>query len=104
MSKDNIIQFPTTHKPSRKTKVDILNNRLKELQVENDYLQADMDYLADTVDGNIEEMQIILKELEKLHLATLKQSVTELKDDFGVDLTTIVDNLIVDTTKPKDKE
>ena len=46
MSKDNIIQFPIKKgggRPSRKT---ILENRLAELNIENDYLNGDIDYLA----------------------------------------------------------
>ena len=45
MSKDNIIQFPKSRMASsRKSKLDILQNRAQELQVENEYINNDLDY------------------------------------------------------------
>lgn len=61
MPKDNVIQFPQNKggRPSRKI---ILENRLQELQVENDYLQNDLDYLAQQLEDNLAETQEILKQ------------------------------------------
>ena len=102
MSKDNIIQFPTSHKPSRKTKLDVYKHRLKELEVENEYLTGDIDYLSVQLETNLDEMNVILKEMKKLHEESLQKQVTELKEEFGVDLTKVVEDILHDQDNPKE--
>ena len=89
MPKDNVIQFPQNKggRPSRKI---ILENRLQELQVENDYLQNDLDYLAQQLEDNLAETQEILKQLEKLIMKDLNDSMSEIKQMTGVDLTPLL--------------
>ena len=98
MSKDNIIQFPTQKgggRPSRKT---ILENRLAELNIENDYLNGDIDYLANQLENNLHEIQAILKELESLVKSDLVNSMSEIKEMTGVDLSP----LLPDDDNPKE--
>ena len=102
MSKDNIIQFPTSHKPSRKTKLDVYKHRLKELEVENEYLNGDIDYLSNQLEANLEEVGVILNEMRKVHEADLKRQVAELKEEHGLDLTKLVDEAINDQDNPKE--
>ena len=102
MSKDNIIQFPTSHKPSRKTKLDVYKHRLKELEVENEYLTGDIDYLSAQLETNLDEMNVILNEMKKLHEESLQKQVTELKEEFGVDLTKVVEDILHDQDNPKE--
>lgn len=98
MSKDNIIQFPIKKgggRPSRKT---ILENRLAELNIENDYLNGDIDYLANQLENNLLEIQAILKELENLLKSDLVNSMSEFKEMTGVDLSP----LLPDDDNPKE--
>ena len=104
MPKDNIIQFPTKHKVSKKTKLEVYNARLAELSIENEYLNSDLDFLSTTLDTNLEECELLLKKIQEIHEVALKEQVAELKDEFGVDITKLVDGILHDSDKPKDKE
>ena len=66
MAKDNIIQFPTRHKQTVKEKVDILERRVAEIQMENDIMRSDIEYLHDAIKTNIGELHEILKEISVL--------------------------------------
>jgi len=90
MSKDNVIQFPKKEGASRPSRKIILENRLQELQVENDYLQGDMDYLGEQLEVNLIETQEILKQLEKLIRNDLAESMSEIKNMTGIDLTPLI--------------
>ena len=90
MSKDNVIQFPQKKGGGRPSRKIILENRLQELQVENDYLQNDLDYLAQQLEDNLEETQEILKQLEKLLMKDLNDSMSEIKEMTGIDLTPLL--------------
>ena len=46
MAKDNIIQFPTKHKQSSKVMIDIYEKRIAEIEVENDMMRSDIEYLS----------------------------------------------------------
>ena len=98
MSKDNVIQFPIKKGGGRPSMKIILENRLQELQVENDYLQNDLDYLTQQLEDNLAETQEILKQLEKLIMKDLNDSMSEFKQMTGVDLTP----LLPDDDKPKE--
>ena len=47
MPKDNIIEFPNRFQGREPNRKQILQNRLKELQVENEYLNQDMDFISE---------------------------------------------------------
>ena len=66
MAKDNIIQFPTKHKQTAREKIDILERRVSEIQMENDIMRADIEYLHDAIKTNVGELHEILKELSVL--------------------------------------
>lgn len=102
MSKDNIIQFPTKHKPSKKTKLEVYTLRLKELEVENEYLNSDIDYLSSQLETNLNECEVLLHKMREIHETTIREQAAELKNDFGVDLTKLVEELI-DHDNPEDK-
>jgi hypothetical protein len=104
MPKDNIIQFPTKHKVSKKTKLEVYNARLAELSIENEYLNSDLDFLSTTLDTNLEECELLLKKIQEIHEVALKEQVAELKNEFGVDITKLVDGILHDPEKPEEKE
>ena len=76
-SKDNVIQFPTGHKPSKKARLDVLERRISESEIENDIMRSDMDYLSGAINKNISELQDILKEVSVL--AGLEKPIVGLK-------------------------
>jgi len=90
MPKDNIIQFPRKEGASRPSRKSILENRIAELNIENEYIQSDLEYLGQQLDSNISELQVSLKELESIMLKSLDKSMAELKKDFGLDLTPLM--------------
>ena len=90
MPKDNIIQFPRKEGASRPSRKAILENRVAELNIENEYIQSDLEYLGQQLDSNISELQVSLKELESIMLKSLDKSMAELKKDFGLDLTPLI--------------
>jgi len=90
MPKDNIIQFPHKEGASRPSRKSILQNRVAELNLENDYIQSDLQYLGDQLEINCKELEVSLKELEKLMRADLNASMAEIKEMTGVDLTPLM--------------
>jgi len=78
--KDNIIQFPTEHKPSSKARIQVLEARLSEIELENDMMRSDMDYLSGAINKNVSELQDILKELSML--AGLEKPIVEFKGEM----------------------
>ena len=79
MAKDNIIHFPTKHKPSSKAKVQAMEARISEIEVENDMMRSDIEYLSGAINKNVSELQDILKELSIL--AGLEKPVMEFKGE-----------------------
>ncbi len=79
MAKDNIIHFPTNHKPSSKAKVQAMEARISEIEVENDVMRSDIDYLSGAINENVSELQDILKELSIL--AGLEKPIMEFKGE-----------------------
>lgn len=77
--KDNIIQFPTKHKPSNKAKLQMLETRMAEIEIENDMMRSDMDYLSGAINKNVSELQDILKEMSLL--AGLEKPIVEFKGE-----------------------
>lgn len=74
-----IIQFPTNHKPSSKAKLQMLEARVHEIELENDMMRADMDYLSGAINKNVSELQDILKEMSLL--AGLEKPIVEFKGE-----------------------
>ena len=62
MAKDNIIHFPTKHKPSSKAKIQAMEARISEIEIENDIMRSDIEYLSGSINKNVSELQDILKE------------------------------------------
>jgi len=79
MAKDNIIHFPTKHKPSSKAKVQAMEARISEIEVENDMMRSDIEYLSGAINKNVSELQDILKELSIL--AGLEKPIMEFKGE-----------------------
>lgn len=90
MSKDNVIQFPIKKGGGRPSKKIILENRLAELQIENDYMQGDLDYISDQLEINLAETHEVLRQLESLIRDDLATSMSEIKKMTGIDLTPLV--------------
>jgi len=100
MPKDNIIEFPNRFQGREPDRKQILQNRLKELQVENEYLNQDMDFISEQMEGNLAEIREILVELQSMIEKELGDSLVEFKSEFGVDISFLAD---FDPDKPKDK-
>jgi len=100
MPKDNIIEFPNRFQGREPNRKQILQNRLKELQVENEYLNQDMDFISEQMEGNLAEIREILEELHSIVEKELGDSLVEFKSEFGVDISFLAD---FDPDKPKDK-
>jgi len=100
MPKDNIIEFPNRFQGREPNRKQILQNRLKELQVENEYLNQDMDFISEQMEGNLAEIREILEELQSMIEKELGDSLVEFKSEFGVDISFLAD---FDPDKPKDK-
>ena len=100
MPKDNIIEFPNRFQGREPNRKQILQNRLKELQVENEYLNQDMDFISEQMEGNLAEIREILQELHSIIEKELGDSLVEFKSEFGVDISFLAD---FDPDKPKDK-
>jgi len=79
VAKDNIIQFPTNHKPSSKAKVQMMESRIAEIELENDMMRSDIEYLSGAINKNVSELQDILKELSLL--AGLEKPIVEFKGE-----------------------
>lgn len=81
--KDNIIQFPTKHKPSDKAKLQMLEIRMSEIELENDMMRSDMDYLSGAINRNVKELEDILKEMSLL--AGLEKPIMEFKGEGNLE-------------------
>lgn len=103
MAKDNIIQFPTKHKPSSKAKIQIMEARIAEIEMENDIMRHDIEYLSGAINKNVSELQDILKEMAIL--AGLEKPIIEFKgevDDMDIEFNfSQLDDLL---NNPKDED
>ena len=81
--KDNIIQFPTKHKPSDKAKLQMLEIRMSEIELENDMMRSDIDYLSGAINRNVKELEDILKEMSLL--AGLEKPIMEFKGEGNLE-------------------
>ena len=56
-----VIQFPTKNKETdSKQKAQVLQNRLDEIEIENEYINKDLDYLTNALTKNLDEASTIL--------------------------------------------
>jgi len=78
MAKDNVIQFPKSIEKDKRLKMK--QARVEEIQRENDWLSADIEHFQKTLEGNINELQDLLKELAELYNLELPH---ELTDEFS---------------------
>lgn len=83
MAKDNLIHFPTKHKPSSKAKIRVMEDRISEIEVENDMMRSDIEYLSGAINKNVSELQDILKELSIL--AGLEKPIMEFKGEGNLE-------------------
>jgi len=83
VAKDNIIQFPTNHKPSSKAKIQVMEARISEIEIENDMMRSDIEYLSGAINKNVSELQDILKELSIL--AGLEKPIMEFKGEGNLE-------------------
>ena len=83
VAKDNIIQFPTKHKPTSKARLQMLEARIAEIEIENDKMRSDMDYLSGAINKNVSELQDILKEMSLL--AGLEKPIVEFKGEGNLE-------------------
>ena len=83
MAKDNIIHFPTKHKPSSKAKIQAMEARISEIEIENDIMRSDIEYLSGSINKNVSELQDILKELSIL--AGLEKPIMEFKGEGNLE-------------------
>ena len=79
VAKDNIIQFPTKHKQSTKAKIDMMERRISEIEIENDMMRSDIEYLSGAINKNVSELQDILKDMSIL--AGLEKPIVEFKGE-----------------------
>jgi pyruvate/2-oxoglutarate dehydrogenase complex dihydrolipoamide acyltransferase (E2) component len=79
MPKDNIIAFPDRFEGREPNRKQILKNRLGELEVENEYLNSDLDFLSDQLDKNIAEAGELLHEMKLIVEEELNTGLVEFK-------------------------
>ena len=107
MAKDNIIQFPNQKKVSKKTKMDTYERRISEIEVENDIMRADIEYLSGAINNNVSELQDILKEMSIL--AGLEKPIVEFKgegnslDDLEIEFNFDQLNNLINNPKDEDE-
>jgi len=108
MAKDNIIQFPNQRKVSKKAKMDTYERRISEIEVENDIMRADIEYLSGAINDNVSELQDILKEMSIL--AGLEKPIVEFKgegnslDDLEIEFNFDQLNNLINNPKDEDEE
>jgi len=108
MAKDNIIQFPNQKKVSKKAKIDTYERRISEIEVENDIMRADIEYLSGAINNNVSELQDILKEMSIL--AGLEKPIVEFKgegnslDDLEIEFNFDQLNNLINNPKDEDEE
>ena len=84
-----VIQFPNM--PSDGARIQRLEARLHELKTENTWVKADMENLSGLLEGNIREMQVILKDLAMLHKLEPALEDIEFTNEWGDDFEFVPD-------------
>jgi len=81
----NIIKFPTKT-ISMKARISTYQNRIDEIEVENQYMIGDMAYLQNALAKNKEEIANILKELAIINgEAGVYESQADFENEWGDD-------------------
>jgi peptidoglycan hydrolase CwlO-like protein len=68
------------------SKIHKTENRLDELETENEYLEGDIEFLHNQLDKNLTECQELYTCLAELHKESLKEKIVDFKSEFGVDI------------------
>ena len=84
MSKDNIIQFPDRMGDRGIKRLEIIENRISEIETENEFLDGDIEYLQQQLESNFNEVTQLFYEVEKLQKQALEEKLVEFKSEFGV--------------------
>ena len=93
-----VIQFPNM--PSDGARIERREARLHELETENTWVKADMENLSGLLEGNIREMQVILRDLAKLHKLEPEPEI-EFTNEWGDDFEFVPD---FNLDNPEDEE
>ena len=86
MAKDNVIQFPKSIEKEKRLKMK--QARVDEIQLENDWLSADIEHLQKNLEGNINEMQKLLLELAELYQLEMPELIKkefQFENEWGDD-------------------
>ena len=86
MSKDNVIQFPDRMGDRGVARLQVIENRIAEIETENDFIDGDIEYLQGQLESNFSEVAELFKEVEKIHKQSLAKELVEFKSEFGVDI------------------
>ena len=79
-----IIKFPKS--PSVKQRIEMKEQRLRELETENGYINSDIAHLTKVHSSNLEEYGKLVKELSTLwKIAEPEEEVVEFEADFDSD-------------------
>jgi len=86
MPKDNIIKFPDRMGDRGVDRLEMIENRIAEIETENDFIDSDIEYLQGQLEGNFSEVAELFQEVEKIHKQALDNKLVEFKSEFGVDI------------------
>jgi len=86
MSKDNVIQFPDRLTERGVDRLNMIQNRIDELETENEFLDGDIEYLQQQLISNHDEVAELFKEVAELQTQELEKKLVQFKSDFGVEI------------------
>jgi len=67
-------------------RLEIIENRISEIETENEFLDGDIEYLQQQLESNFNEVTQLFYEVEKLQKQALEEKLVEFKSEFGVDI------------------
>ena len=84
MANNNVVKFPKS--PSIEQRIEMKQQRLRELETENGYIDADIHHLTKAHASNLKEYGTIVKELAALwKLVAPEEESIEFEADFDSD-------------------
>ena len=98
MAKDNVIPFPNLKAQTNKEKARMLQMRLDEIDIENRYINEDINYLQASLKKNHDEAEAILKSFAMMNGET---PVMDFENEWGDDFECTPDFDIPDKTTEK---
>ncbi len=98
MAKDNVIPFPNLKAQTNKEKARMLQMRLDEIDIENRYINEDINYLQASLKKNHDEAEAILKSFAIINGET---PVMDFENEWGDDFEFTPDFDIPDKTTEK---